>query len=491
MKTKNKDIFGMIFFTISVLVLGYMLISPLNHLIVNIEEYFTLTIVNFPISNLISITSGDFNPPLYYLLAKLFAKFFGGTSVLFSLKILSIIPYLLILIVSATKIRSEYGWLAAGLFGLSIAVMSEFFTSFLMARMYSWGILFTVLAFIYFKDIMTKKDLKSWVLFTIFAILGAYTHYYILLTLACLYLFLIVYIYQHNRAEIKYWGISLVSLIILYSPWILTFIHQFQALNDIIPKLGIGAIIETAGYFAYSGDVLFSLVCVFILAIIGLIYYMHSKKSSDEDQLYILSGFGAYILTIVVGIIVSSIFKPVLMPRFLIFASAILWLVISIMVSKINDKKLFLISFILVVLLLVSGIGNMIVANSDSYNANIAENDVFNQITQSNDSIVILSDPKCEMYFLNYAKQSCEVYCVNQSYVYGQDLSTLHKLFDFKDLPKDGISNLTLSNTDKDVYLISRKNIELNSAINKDLLVNDTYFKIFKLNVTLADETYY
>ena len=44
---KNKDIIGKFFFALSVIILIYMLVTPLNHLILHVDEYFTLTLINF------------------------------------------------------------------------------------------------------------------------------------------------------------------------------------------------------------------------------------------------------------------------------------------------------------------------------------------------------------------------------------------------------------------------------------------------------------
>lgn len=59
--------------------------------------------------------------------------------------------------------------------------------------MYSWGLLFLFLGFLCFRDILNKSDVKSWVLFSLFAVLAAYTHYFVALSFGILYLLLFVY----------------------------------------------------------------------------------------------------------------------------------------------------------------------------------------------------------------------------------------------------------------------------------------------------------
>ncbi len=67
---KNKDIIGKFFFALSVIILIYMLVTPLNHLILHVDEYFTLTLINFNVNEMVRLTAADVHPPLYYLILK-------------------------------------------------------------------------------------------------------------------------------------------------------------------------------------------------------------------------------------------------------------------------------------------------------------------------------------------------------------------------------------------------------------------------------------
>ena len=82
---EKKNILGKIFFILSNIFLIYLLITPLNHLICQIDEYFTLTLTNLPVQDIITVTAGDVHPPLYYLMAKVVVEI----SKTFNLNILS------------------------------------------------------------------------------------------------------------------------------------------------------------------------------------------------------------------------------------------------------------------------------------------------------------------------------------------------------------------------------------------------------------------
>ena len=128
LNNKNKDFLGKFFFVLGIIFLFYLLISPLNHLICQIDEYFTRTVLLLPVNDIITVTGTDVHPPLYYIMGKIVAELciFLGIDVLHGLKLLSIVPYILILIISSTKIRKEYGWFTAGLFAFALAVCVSF-----------------------------------------------------------------------------------------------------------------------------------------------------------------------------------------------------------------------------------------------------------------------------------------------------------------------------------------------------------------------------
>lgn len=477
----RKNLFGQIFLILSILILAYMLISPLNHIITSIGEYFTITTVNFPITDILTISKGEFNPPLYYLLAKLATKFLGNSVAL--LKILSVIPYAIIILVSTIKIRKDYGWLTAGIFALSMGVMSEFFTYFLMARMFSWAVLFTVLAFVFLRDIMTNDNKISWILFTVFSILAAYTHYFAGLTVAVIYLFLLIYILKNNREKIKFWAASAVVAIILYVPWILTLLNQIQALEpSLMPKVNLDLIMTSLGYFITANGIVFGVGTILILIALGIIYFTQKRNIDDEDQFYIITGIGAFLAILIIGIAISAIYKPVLMPSCMIFASATLWVAVSILIGKITSRRLFLISFALIVLVLISGVATAISTNNTLYNENIANNEAMAQITQDDDSIVILTNPRVMAYFLG-SMNNTDMYCINQSHVYGDPIDRVHAIYDFNDITEAELNGFVANNTDKNIYIITFGQFNLNNY-TKEVVFDDSGYQIIKINIT-------
>ena len=478
----NKNTIGQLFFTISILMLMYMLINPLTQVITNINEFFTLTLINFPISDILHILGGETNPPLYFLLVKGLSKLANDFAIL---KVFSIIPYAIVLILSTFKLRKDYGWLTAGLFALAIAAMSEFFITYSILRPYSWAMLFTLLSFIFFMDIITTANKTSFILFTLFSVLASYTHYYGLITAVVLYIILLFHILTHNKDKIKYLAISMIAGIVLYAPWIPTLVKLLQSMNP-LGDLTTDSIIQSFAHFAYSGDTLFSIITLIILAIVLLIYL----KEKDEDRTLVLYGIAAYFATVLVIILISIIIKPIMVTKGLVVASAILWLAISIMIGKMQNKRMLLISLSFVVLLLISGIGSMVVANGDAYQNGLAHTEALDQIIEDNNSTIIITNPGLAMYLLDFADQS-DMYCINQDYIYGENMNRIHEIFNFKNIDKDEIANFSTNNSNKNIYLVSWGNPDVNVEIEPVFKGDMTISKVNTTNLVNEDDEYY
>ena len=460
---EHKDIIGTAFLALSIVMLGYMLVSPLNQMIIHVDEYFTVSVLHFPITALPQVISYDVHPPFHYLLLKIVSDIISALGLqankIFAFKIMSIVPYALILVLSLTKIRKEYGYFTAGLFAFSMAVMSEFLAYYSIIRMYSWAMLFVILAYVFLRDVLDKNDTKSWMLLTIFSVLAAYTHYFAALPIVCIYVVLLVYIYLNNKEMLKNWLISAAAGVILFVPWIFSLMHQLAFVSEgfWIPKITMKNIIGLLGYFVTSPRNLYT--CIFAIVILAVLIVYSARQFRDldkKDSFYILAGVIAYFGTIFIGLAVSFISHPIIVDRYLLPSAALLWFAISIWAGKVKAKKEFLITFGLILLLLAAGISQLGSCNEFWTTNNWNKEAFFDQIAQDNSSIVI-NHPSNRMFYMEYGNTT-EMYLLNPpDKLYGYKLSELHDLFDFKEISKEDLPKLVKNNTDKNIYIISAK----------------------------------
>ena len=363
----NKNFIGKFFFILSVLILVYLFIIPANHLVIHIDEHFTLGLIQLPFADAWKLIISEVHPPLYYMLLmgglKLLNMLNISYNITFACKMMSLLSYVLLMIICLTKIRKQHGMFTAGLFMFSLATMSSIFVEFITVRMYGWAILFLILTFLYYCDILEESNRKSWILFTLFAILSAYTSYFLLISIALMYLSYIIYIYLNktlNRSkELRKTLYSIIASIIFYIPWIYTFIMQI-----IVPK-GYNTTIQAfrpetiVNYFTYfilretssltSQLYLKILIAIFFLLLI-IIFIKECKKFNVEDTYKIFSGITVYLLTIFLGAIILLFTQKSLTIRYLLPVIVLFWFTISLLIGKMKSRSLFIISLLFIII---------------------------------------------------------------------------------------------------------------------------------------------
>ena len=373
---EKRDWLGILFFGAAILILLYMFISPLTHTIINIDEYWTYSLVNLPFMEGMTVAIHDVHPPLYYWILYLFTPF--GLGNLYLLKVVSIIPYILIMVVSATKIREDYGWLTAGLFVFCLGVMTDFFVEFLTIRMYSWGLFFLLMVFIYYKEVITRWDKKSWVLLTLFTLLSVSTQYFLALTCGLVYLLILAEILTEHKDKIRQFAKSVLALIVLYAPWGIVFIHQIQThANDAKEGFELVNVIHYFTAFAIKSQnfrldmVIFKIIAIiFLIFILVLIY-----KKKDK-----FSAAGVFLMyaTLAIGILsLMSSFTNSMRVRYLVPVFGIFWLSASIVIGKIKDYKVLAIALVLILLLA----GASLAITNEDINSRLAFNEKKSQFS--------------------------------------------------------------------------------------------------------------
>ena len=417
---EKRDWLGILFFGAAILILLYMFISPLTHTIINIDEYWTYSLVNLPFMEGMTVAIHDVHPPLYYWILYLFTPF--GLGNLYLLKVVSIIPYILIMVVSATKIREDYGWLTAGLFVFCLGVMTDFFVEFLTIRMYSWGLFFLLMVFIYYKEVITRWDKKSWALLTLFTLLSVSTQYFLALTCGLVYLLILAEILTEHKDKIRQFAKSVLALIVLYAPWGIVFIHQIQThAND--AKEGfelVNAIHDFTAFAIKSQNFRLDMVIFKIIAIIFLIFILvliYKKKDK-------FSAAGVFLMyaTLAIGILsLMSSFTNSMRVRYLVPVFGIFWLSASIVIGKIKDYKVLAIALVLVLLLA----GASLAITNEDINSRLAFNEKkasFLDGINNNDSVIVYNTDYGYKVLHNDLNNTSKQYTLSDSYFYSGDV---------------------------------------------------------------------
>lgn len=444
---EQRELLGKLFFTTAILILIYMFITPISHVLIHVDEYWTYSLVNLPFIQGLTVAAHDVHPPLYYMILYLFTPF--GLENIYILKIVSIIPYILLMFVSYFKIRKDYNWLTAGLFIFCIGIMSDFFIEFLTIRMYSWGVFFVIMAFIYFKDVLTKWDKKSWILLTLFTLLSAYTQYLFTIPCGLIYILLLVKILKSEeiKSHLKQFIFSAISLVVLYAPWMVVFIHQLKThptTSNELPQLM--NFFNFLTVFAVKNPdfsfemIVFKIIALIFLVIILLLIYNNKAK-------YEASGIVIMFVTISASAFLIMGSARDINTRYLLPVLGIFWLCSSITVGKIENNKFLAVMLALIIVL--AGISVFITQDdiSDRLEFN-DEKSSFLKSINNNDSVIVY-DTDFGYQVLHDDLNKTKQYSVKDTYFYDNDIEISGNL--------DKIIN---KNSDKNIYLVLWDNLD-------------------------------
>ena len=458
---EKRDLLGIALFGVGILALISMFLSPLMNTFIHVDEYWTYTLVNLPFMQGMIVNVHDVHPPLYYMILYLLTPF--GLDNLYLLKVSSIVPYIIMMVLSATKIREDYGLLTAGIFVFCLGVMTDFFVEFLTIRMYSWGLLFVLMAFICYNEVRTHWDKKSWALLTLFTLLSAYTQYFFGLTCLLIYLLLFYEIYTEHKHKLKDFGKSLLVVIVMYAPWIIVFVHQLQT------KAGgfhegfnlVNIIHYIAGFAIKSEDfrpqmIVYKMIAIAFLALI--LYIVYRKKDR-----FAASGLFFVYATILVGIIsLMFSFENTMRMRYLVPVYGIFWLSVSVVVGKIKDYRFLMIALILIMVLAAA---SLTITDEDE-NARLKFDEEKSNFLDSinNNSSVIIYNTDYGYRILHAELNKTKQYSLGDTYFYSDDVEIC------KDFDK-----ILNQSEGENVFLVNWKNTDRNKKYEDNYNLTKVY----------------
>lgn len=277
------------------------------------DESYTLFLMRFNVDKIIYFASVDIHPPLYYLFLKLWVSVFGlniFTTRLFSGFIGLICVFLMgKLILSFNKYVCKISFIS-GICVLYIFSLNPLFIRYCIeSRMYmldlSLAILLTIILIkiLYQKDKTPKHELRLYFYYAIVCAFGIWTHYYFLLyiTANLVWYFLV----KKKRGLNKHFFMTLLTLFILYIPWIATAYRQIttSVYHSWTPPFQLKFIIDF-----FSEVLLFipfnfmnlpiSILTLFIIILIVILFICSWKKVQYTDLIIwcLVTVFGSVFL---------------------------------------------------------------------------------------------------------------------------------------------------------------------------------------------------
>ena len=303
------------------------------------DEAYSVGLANQNWGNLIISGAYDVHPILYYMFLKVFTMIFGNSMIAF--RIFSVIPIVLLSIFSYTHIRKEFGEKLGAYFAFILLFLPVTFHYGTQIRMYSLSMLFLAITAFYaykaYKE--NERQRKNWILFAVFSVLSAYTHYFGLVTIGMINLTLLYFIIRYKRELLKKWFIYGIIQFIAYLPGLLIFAFQSSKVAK-----GFWISVNYPNIFMEIVEFFFKdTINSPIPAIFGLVVFvytllrLHTLYMQDKEKIRpILAAL--WICGLVIGIsLLVSLVRPIFIPRYMLPMSSLAIFALAYTLS--NDER--------------------------------------------------------------------------------------------------------------------------------------------------------
>jgi len=372
------------------------------------DESFSYFMAKKNIFQIIFLTAKDFNPPLYYLILHFWMKIFGGSEI--ALRSLSIVFFWATIYVSFLflkdifKIKQKRSFFYLIFFILNPLLLYFAFE----ARMYSMLAFFA--SFSYY--VFYKKNYRLYLLATV---LGLFTHYFMILVVLSQLLFLLI-----NKKSGMNFKKSVIYLSLLtFLPWLIFFLSQNgfpnsfwlikPQFNHIFNLLGIIYTGHESNLYpnsfivnAMEKNVFFFSILLIFIVIIGFLYF----RKKTLFRLLLIWGIGIPFFALI-----FSFIKPIFIPRYFIFTTIGLILLVILVLEKIS----FLLRTVFIVLLLFLSLSYQALQLTyrQKYDLRKSLREI-KVIANKNDLVYVTSD--LDFFTAQYYLNNNKVYIYGKSY---------------------------------------------------------------------------
>ena len=333
-----------------------------------LDEVYTLRLVKYNFSEIWQRTALDVHPPLYYFLLKIFLLPFKNAQL--GGRLFSVIPFLLIAIFGGLKIKKFFGVKYSLLFIISFCFFPGTLKYSVDIRMYSLSAAFVFFCGIYAYEIYKKDTVCNWIIFGLMGVCAAYTHYFAFVSIIIVHLILIIALLCNKEKRKLWWKwlVCVAASILLYSPWAANFIKQLIVKVEEpfhIPPITINHIIRYP--YGFFGSNLYSSILYVILTCIAFIYLCIAKDTQKKYLGFLCAGI--LLLTIIIGIVVSLIIRPIFVIRYALPCAPILCVFFALSIGEIKNS---IIKYIVIFSLIIAFIPCCII----TYKSSFADTDV-------------------------------------------------------------------------------------------------------------------
>ena len=315
-----------------------------------LDEAQSLYQTNRTYAGLLQFVAQDVHVPLYHTLLHYWLVFFGNS--VEAARSLSLVFF--VLTIPATYLLATYATKrrSVGLFSAFLVAISPFMNWYgTEARMYVQLVFFTVVHQYFFLKIYREAKPDHWLLFTLTAILGVYTHYFFFFVLLTEVLF---YLWSFKRfaarKSFRKFVISGVAVAAAFAPWVYYFIQQGFA-SGTQPKLSAPSSVDLFNTFSqfifgFQADYLNTIiVSTWPIVVLFAFYALQKNRKVSDEVVFIVA---AATIPVLAAFFVSILIRPFYLSRYLIVALPALMIFIAWTISNYPKRTAFILRGLLV-----------------------------------------------------------------------------------------------------------------------------------------------
>ena len=369
LKISGRDFLGYLLLGISVIMLLRSLTLCFSSDIWY-DELFTVGMIQYTYGELINFTAQDVHPPLYYMIVKFFVDLcklmLPGVHAVAVAKIVSVMPYFVLLFYSVTLIRRRLDIFVGGLFLFCVIAMPQLSSYTVEVRMYSWALMFVAAAFLHGHEaVWDRKDGKRTVIrqrlhgcaMACYCLAAAYTQYFAAVAAVMVYLYVLFELLRRDRRRIWEWILWVSAAAAGYAAWLMVLYRQITKVNAnywILPLSfrSLGGCVKFLMKPAFTSEGLNVVLAVVLTGVYAAVFLYHvtklfhnrrvgGKKAVDhrervenagedpvneERSIWMAAGVFVVLGVIGFGFAASLLVRPIFVYRYMIPALGCFWL---------------------------------------------------------------------------------------------------------------------------------------------------------------------
>lgn len=350
------------------------ILPPFNADIINYDSSYQYFLTKHSLSDIMKLLPEDYSPPLYTLLLKLWTYIFGSS--LLAMRSFSILIIWGLIFLAAFPVRAAFGKRASV---ICMLLYTLSYVNFLLVpeiRPTVLAYFLTAACAIYMYLALFKGYHYAYICMTVFAILGMYTHNVSMLAALSFYIVSFAFtIISKQKKKTLYFFLSGVICALSYCPWLIVVMKQFSNVkknywaNSIISS---SLVIDWTYdiHFGYASGLVTYLIFIFIaiMLLIHVVKMRNCKTLNDirkklaphrAEFVSVLYCGLMYVAPIITLILFTRLVYPIIATRYFYILSSLMVILLSVVIGKLFDTKLFLACIVLFIVSFCINFGNV------------------------------------------------------------------------------------------------------------------------------------